>query len=297
MSNIKAGTLTLLLAEPHTEIATNKIKEIVNDLSKKSIPTLVYEFNSKTYYEDLNANEDNLKGTKIYVGKSQFIENIIKEVAEHKELYDIQYLVIDGLETIQARNKYCLGRADIVSIIIKQLKELAQEQKICIIATAPISPKTTTNDLENDKSKVLSYFCNAETAQEYIDNIYLLDMDIIQKLNDYGFSNQVKKILIDYCNSKPSVGKDYILSVAESWHKNNIKTEEDLDNYLKKYEILDEINTKISKIIDRPTTEYEKLYIEKWIYKNNIDEKQLIELVKSNRTNFDRIDKIISNKN
>lgn len=293
--NKAVGTITIISSEPHTETATNKIKEMVNDLSKKSIPTLIYEFNSKQYYHTLKSNKDKLKEANIYIGQSLFIEDMNEIIIEHKKLYDIQYLIIDGLDQIMAKERYCLGRADIVNIIYNQLKELAQEQKICIIATAPISPKLTNDDLKNDKSKVLSYFCNAETAQEYIDDVYLLDMDIIQKLNDYGFSNQVKKELIDYCNSKPSIGKDYILSVAESWHKNNIKTEEDLDNYLKKYEILDEINTKISKIIERPTNEYEKLYVEKWIYKNKIDEKKLIELVKSNRTNFDKIDKIISN--
>lgn len=175
MSNIKAGTLTLLLAEPHTEIATNKIKEIVNDLANNGASILLYEFSSEQYSKTLKANEDKLKGTNINLGKSLYVEDIIKDVTEHKKLYDIQYLIIDGLDVVQTKERYCLGRADIVSIIIKQLKELAQEQKICIIATAPISPQKTTNDLENDKSKVLSYFCNAETAQEYIDNIYLLD--------------------------------------------------------------------------------------------------------------------------
>lgn len=173
--NNEAGTLTLLLADPHTELATNQIKEIVNKLNNNNTPTLLYEFNSKTYYEELKVDEKNLNKVNIYLGKSQFIEDIIKDVAEHKELYDIEYVVLDGLETVQARKKYCLGRANIVSIIIKQLKELAQEQKISIIATAPISPKLTNDDLKNDKSKVLSYFCKPETAQEYIDNIYLLD--------------------------------------------------------------------------------------------------------------------------
>lgn len=130
-----------------------------------------------------------------------------------------------------------------------------------------------------------------------INKAIIFDMDIIQKFNEYGFSNQVKKCLIDYCNSKQLVNKDYILAVAESWYKNNIITSKNLDDYFEKCKILELINTKISKIIGRKTTEYEKLYIEKWTYQDMIKEQQLIELVESNRTNFENIDKIISNKN
>ena len=42
----KPGTLIILLAEPHTELATNKIMELVNDLKNNNISTLLYEFNS-----------------------------------------------------------------------------------------------------------------------------------------------------------------------------------------------------------------------------------------------------------
>ena len=49
--NSKTGTLTILLADSVTEIATGKIVGIINNLKNKNTPTLLYEFNS---YEILN---------------------------------------------------------------------------------------------------------------------------------------------------------------------------------------------------------------------------------------------------
>ena len=41
---IKSGTLNLLLADPVLEVATNKVIELIKDLSNRNIPTLLYEF-------------------------------------------------------------------------------------------------------------------------------------------------------------------------------------------------------------------------------------------------------------
>lgn len=135
--NNEAGTLTILSSEPHTEQATNKIKEIVNKLNNNGTPTLLYEFNSKQYYDTLKSDEDKLKEANIYLGQSVYLEDIIKDVTEHKKLYDIKYVVIDGVDVIKTQEKYCLGRADIVNIIYNQLKQLVQDLKISIIATEP----------------------------------------------------------------------------------------------------------------------------------------------------------------
>ena len=61
MLEIKIGNLTILLAEPQTELATIKIMELINDLFKSKTPTLFYEYNSKQYWENLILNEDSLK--------------------------------------------------------------------------------------------------------------------------------------------------------------------------------------------------------------------------------------------
>lgn len=175
--NNEKGTLTLLLADPHTEVATNKVMEIINKLKSNGTPTLLYEYISEQYYTHLKLNTEQLKKSKVYWKSSNYIEDICFKAKENKKLYELQVIVIDGLDQIMTRERYCLGRADIISIIIQQLKQLAQELNISIIATAPTLPKTISDDFKNDKSKVLSYFCKPEIAQEYIDEIILLNKE------------------------------------------------------------------------------------------------------------------------
>ena len=170
---IKSGTLNLLLADLVSEVATNKVIELIKDLSNRNIPTLLYEFNT---YENLHKlKEQKDKNSNIYVGIKSYLEDICKTTKNFKYLYDISYLIIDGLTEISTKQPYCLGRGDIVSIIIQKLKELAQELNISIIATAPT--KAAIDELENDKSKLLSFFCKEENAKNYVDKIIILEKE------------------------------------------------------------------------------------------------------------------------
>lgn len=55
----------------------------------------------------------------------------------------------------------------------------------------------------------------------------------IKKLiKKYRFDDKVIFTLFEYCQSKGHLEQDYISVVAESWKKNNIITNQDLDNYL-----------------------------------------------------------------
>ena len=173
--NSKTGTLTILLADPVTELATNKIMELVNDLKNNNTSTILYEFNSYEKWYELNSKKEKLKKSKIYLEQKSYLEKICYITRNYKAPYDIQYLIIDGLQEISTMTKYELGRLDIISIIIKQLKELAQELNISIIATAPTKPKIY--ELNSDKSKLLSYFCKAKTAKDYIDEIIILEKE------------------------------------------------------------------------------------------------------------------------
>ena len=171
----KSGTLTILLADPVTEIATDKVIELINDLSNKNIPTLLYEFNTYEIWNKLQTKKDISKNSNIYFGHKSYLEDMCKTTKNYKYLYDIKCLIIDDLTEISTKQSYCLGRGDIVSIIIQKLKKLAEELNISIIATAPTNPKFY--GLNNDKSKLLSYFCKAETAKDYIDEIILLEKE------------------------------------------------------------------------------------------------------------------------
>lgn len=163
--------LTILLANTKTELASNKIFEIVRDLASSNTPTLIYEFESEKHNNILKANETKLNDRNLYIGKDIILEDMCIEIKKHKELYNIKYLIIDGLIEIQTKERYCLGRSDIVSIIIQQLKELAQTLDISVMITAP----STVKELNNNKSEILSYFCKSETAQDYIDEIVVLN--------------------------------------------------------------------------------------------------------------------------
>lgn len=169
----KLGTLTILLADPVTEIATDKVLELVKDLSNSNIPTLLFEFNSYKNWHRLKEQKD--KNSNIYLGHKSYLEDICKTTKNYKYLYDIKYLIIDGLIEISTKQTYCLGRGDILSVIIQELKKLAQKLNISIIATAPTNPRFY--GLNSDKSKLLSYFCKAETAKDYIDKIILLEKE------------------------------------------------------------------------------------------------------------------------
>ena len=170
---IKSGTLNLLLADPVTEMATDKVLELIIDLSNKNIPTLLYEFNTYEIWHRLKEQKD--KNSNIYVGHKSYLEDICYITKNYKYLYDIKCLIIDGLTEISTKQPYCLGRGDILSIIIQELKKLAQELNISIIATAPT--KATIDELENDKVKLLSFFCKATTSKDYVDKIIILEKE------------------------------------------------------------------------------------------------------------------------
>lgn len=127
--------LDILLVDQRTELETNKIMEIVNDLKNNNTPSLLYEFNSYKKWYKLNLEKDTLKKSKIYLEQKSYLEDICYMARNYKSLYDIKFLIIDGLQEISTIQKYELGRSDIVSIIIKKLQELAKELKIHIIAT------------------------------------------------------------------------------------------------------------------------------------------------------------------
>ena len=65
-----------------------------------------------------------------------------------------------------------------------------------------------------------------------------------------------------------------MIGMASVWNRNNIKTKEDIDNYYKN------LYNEIFIIIMRDPTTYEKIELEKLIYKFGIDEKLIISKIK-----------------
>ena len=116
----------------------------------------------------------------------------------------------------------------------------------------------------------------------------------------YNFDEQVMISLFEYCFNKSALHKNYIITVADAWHKNNIKTYEDLELYYQKYEKLNQIKKHIAKKLGRYSnlTQFEEAYIEKWIidfgYNLDIINIALKKTTSKANPSFDYLDKLIS---
>lgn len=124
--------------------------------------------------------------------------------------------------------------------------------------------------------------------------------DIDMWFKKYSFDEVVMISLFNYCYNRSALHRNYIQTVADSWYKNNVKTSADLDNLFAKQDKLNTIYKTISKKLgyNRPLTEYEKGYIEKWIveygYSLDIIEIALKKTTSKTNPNFDYLDKLIS---
>ncbi len=124
--------------------------------------------------------------------------------------------------------------------------------------------------------------------------------DINLWFKKYEFDEEVMIALFRYCFNKSALHRSYITTVAEAWHKNKIKTFQDLDAYYGKQEKLQILAKEICKRlrIRRELTTYELAYIEKWniSYNYNIDiiDIALRKTVSKNIINFEYVDKIIT---
>lgn len=149
---------------------------------------------------------------------------------------------------------------------------------------------------------VYNYNFNGDLISISIENKKVNSQFILEKLliysedfEQYGFDEYVLKTLLEYCYNISKLDKNYIETVAESWSKNNIRTKQDLNNYLKRCQNIEILLKKISNIIKRKLTEYEKATIEKWLFEYNIKGEKIIELIKENK-DFNKINNLIIRK-
>ena len=166
------------------------------------------------------------------------------------------------------------------------------------------SPKITVSkeavqNMEKDKSRLNAIeTINASFFQGIMSPSWYSDIDLWFK--KYNFDEEVMIALFRYCFEKSALHRNYVKAVADAWYSNNIKTFSDLEAYDENNEKIKKIKKNISKKLglNRPLTQYEEAYIEKWLneYKYNID---VIEIASKKTTsksnpNFDYLDKIIS---
>ncbi len=166
------------------------------------------------------------------------------------------------------------------------------------------SPKITVSkeavqNMEKDKSRLNAVeTINASFFQGIMSPSWYSDIDLWFK--KYNFDEEVMIALFRYCFEKSALHRNYVKAVADAWYSNNIKTFSDLEAYDENNEKIKKIKKNISKKLglNRPLTQYEEAYIEKWLneYKYNIDviEIALKKTTSKSNPNFDYLDKMIS---
>lgn len=166
------------------------------------------------------------------------------------------------------------------------------------------NPKVTSSPEELEKIAQNKYRAKAiesinnECFQGIMSPSWYSDIDLWFK--KYSFDEEVMAALFRYCYDRSALHRNYIQTVAEAWHKNNIKTFNDLDKYYEKQDKLKNLGKTISKKlgISRNLSEYEENYIEKWNidYGYNIDviEIALKRTTSKSNPSFDYLDKLLT---
>lgn len=100
-------------------------------------------------------------------------------------------------------------------------------------------------------------------------------VDISTLFEKYMFDEDVMIALFQYCQERNALRKNYVFKVAETWYKGNVKTFEQLENYLEQQDRINKIKSKIKRAfgLSRNFTEYEEEQINKWLnnYKYEYD--------------------------
>lgn len=139
---------------------------------------------------------------------------------------------------------------------------------------------------------------NNECFQGVMSPSWYGDIDLWFK--KYGFDEDVMLALFRHCFNRSALHRPYIISVADDWKKNKVKTFSDLDMYFQKQEKVNLIANTIKKKlrIPRNLSTYELAFVEKWniTYGYNMD---VIEIALKKTTSkynpsFEYIDSILS---
>lgn len=216
------------------------------------------------------------------------------------KLNDLSKKIALPLPTIQAAIKHW-EEAEVITkkgtgFIVNNIQEIELNK---LYSPRITISKESIQNMEKDKSRA--------SAIEAINNMFFQGImspswysDIDLWFKKYEFDEDVMIALFRYCFDKSALHKNYVKTVADAWHLNNIKTFSDLEEY-------DENNEKIKKVkksickklgLTRNLTQYEEAYIEKWLqdYKYNLEiiELALKKTTSKSNPNFDYIDKIIT---
>lgn len=180
---------------------------------------------------------------------------------------------------------FCLDRLQTIELIQKNeygynITDL-KEKELNKVYVPKIEPKKTKQQTEQEQKRIA-----AATAinESFFQGIMSLGWytDISLMFEKYMFSEEVMIALFHYCQERKALNRKYVFAVAENWYKGEVKTFEQLEDYLEKLDKVRTIEQKISKALrlNRNITEYEEKYILKWINEYNYDFDMIEEALK-----------------
>ncbi len=178
---------------------------------------------------------------------------------------------LDRLQSEELLNKTTNG-FNIVNI---------KEKEIDKLYVPKMEPKKTKVFVEQEQARTLaagaiseSFFNGLMSFSWYTDIGILFDK--------YKFSEEVMIALFHYCDERKALNKKYVYAVAENWYKGEVKTFEQLEEYLDKITKFQIVIQKISKALrlNRNLTKYEEAYVNKWIYEYKYDFDMIEEALK-----------------
>ena len=216
------------------------------------------------------------------------------------KLNDLSKKIALPLTTIQAAIKHW-EEAEVITkkgtgYIVNNIQEVELNK---LYSPKLTISKESVQNMQKDKSRA--------NAIEAINNMFFQGImspswysDIDLWFKKFEFDEEVMIALFQYCFDKSALHKNYVKTVADAWHLNNIKTFSDLEEYDENNQKVKKLKKNISKKLGltRNLTQYEEAYIEKWLqeYKYDIEiiELALKKTTSKSNPNFDYIDKIIT---
>lgn len=178
-----------------------------------------------------------------------------------------------------------------------------QELELTSLYTPKVtsSPEDIKQNIQNkERSKAIEDI-NNQFFQGVMSPAWYNDIDFW--FNKYGFTQEVMIALLNYAFENKALNRNYIQTVADSWHANNIHTFDDLEAYEQNKEKLTKLKKTIVKKLGmkRNLTSYEEEYIIKWIeefgYGLDIIELALKRSSSMATINFSYFDKVLSDWN
>ncbi|MBR1883762.1 MAG: DnaD domain protein [Clostridia bacterium] len=154
--------------------------------------------------------------------------------------------------------------------------------------TPLVTPKKSKETTEQEKIRIIAA---SSINESFFDGLmpYGWYSDIGDLFNKFDFESDVMIALFQYCYERKALNKKYVYAVAETWHKGNVKTFEDLDKYFDEVSKQQKIINKITKALglNRELTKYEKEYVNRWINEYSYDFNMIEQALKRtvNKTN------------